>query len=159
MRIFKIGTGPLQHRQQTSRHPVAALAPLAVALLLPKACESRVPPPALVRARPCAPTRLLRRFPSRTRPARTQTMANKRTKKWPTRHIFLHWVRSTPHDLTICHRLWAGATKDSAILPTRLLILSTRPSVSPHRLPPRYQSCRKIRWPPFRKDGHSSRPL
>ena len=157
MQIFKIGTGLPQHRQRTSRHPVVALAPLVVALLLPKACESRVPPPALVWARPCAPTRLLHRFPIRIRPARIQPMANKRTKRRPTKHILLHWVRSTRPGQTICHRRWAGATKDSAIPPTRPLVLSNSPSVLPHALHPRYQSCRKIRWPPFRKDGHSSR--
>ena len=70
MQIFKIRSGPPQHRQKALRHLEAALAPLAVALLLPKAYESRVPLPAPVRARPCALTRLLHPFPPQTLPAR-----------------------------------------------------------------------------------------
>ena len=69
MQIFKIRPGPPQHRQKVLRHPGAASVPLVVALLLPKDYESRVPLPAPARARPCAETRLLRRFPPPTPPA------------------------------------------------------------------------------------------
>ena len=69
MQIFKITPGPPQHRQKALRHPEAGLAPLAVALLLPKAYESRVPLPAPVRARPCAVTRLRHRYLPPTRSA------------------------------------------------------------------------------------------
>jgi hypothetical protein len=158
MQIFKVGPGPPQHRQKALRHPEAVSAPLVVALLLPKAYESRVPLPAPVQARPCVLTRLLHRFPPQTPPARIRTMANQRNKRRPMRHTFPHWDRSMPHDLTTYHRLWADATKDSAVRPTRLLILSIRLTVSHHALPPRCQSCRKIRWRVFRKDGHSFRP-
>jgi hypothetical protein len=158
MQIFKIRPGPPQHRPKALRHPEAALAPLAVALLLPKAYESRVPLPAPVRAPPCALTRPRRRFPPQTPPARIRTMANLRAKRQPMSHTLPHWGRSMPHDLRICHRLWADATKDSAILPTLLPILSIRLTASHHALPPRCQSCRKIRWRLFRKGGHSFRP-
>src|SRR5258708_315218 len=86
-------------------------------------------------------------------------MANRRTKSQLTRPTFLLWVHSTPHDLTIYRRLSADAIKDSAILPTRLLVLSIRLPDSLHALHPRCQSCRKTRWALFQKDGHSSRPL
>ena len=158
MQIFKVRPGPPQHRQKALRHPEAASALLVVALLLPKVYESRVPLPAPVRARPCALTRPLHRFPPQTLPARIRTMVKQRTKRQPTRHTFPHWGRSMPHDLTIYRRLWAGATKDSAVLPTRPLVLSIHLMASHHALPPRCQSCRKTRWQLFRKDGHSFRP-
>ena len=158
MQIFKIRPGPPQHRQKNLRHREAASAHLVVALLLPKAYESRVPLLALVRARTCALTRLLHHSPPQTPPAWIRAMANQRTKRPPTRHTFHHWDRSMPHDLTIYHRLWADATKDLAVLPTRPLILSVRLTVLHHALPRRCQSCKKIRWRVFRKDGHSFRP-
>jgi hypothetical protein len=158
MQIFKIRPGPPQHRQKALRHPEAVSAPLVVALLLPKAYEGRVPLPALVRARLFALTRLRHRFPPQTPPARIRTTANQRTKRRPTRHTFPHWDRSMSHDLRIYHRLWADGTKDSAVLPTRPLVLSIRLTVLHHAMPPRCQSCRKTRWRRFRKDGHSFRP-